>query len=96
VTIVACEACGLSSKLSCSTGASASPLCLISNAFRRPMMMPTSERYLISEIADDPEVGVLEDRGVGVLVDRDDVLRGLKADLVLDRARDPGREVELG
>src|SRR6476620_3888265 len=47
------------------------------------------------EIADDAEVGELEDRGVRVLVDRHDVLRGLHADLVLDRARDAGREVEL-
>src|SRR4051794_24329939 len=47
------------------------------------------------EVADDPQVGELEDRGVGVFVDRDDVLRGLHADLVLDRARDAGREVEL-
>src|SRR5215218_8304381 len=48
------------------------------------------------EVADDPEVGELEDRGVGVLVDRHDVLRGLHADLVLDRAGDARREVELG
>ena len=40
------------------------------------------------------EVGELEDRRVRVLVDRDDVLRVLHADLVLDRAGDarpPGR-----
>src|ERR1700729_3672622 len=48
------------------------------------------------QVADDPEVGELEDRRVRVLVDRDDVLRGLHPDLVLDRAGDPGREVELG
>src|SRR3954453_184070 len=48
------------------------------------------------EVADDAEVGELEDRGVGVLVDRHDVLRGLHADLVLDGARDPGREIQLG
>src|SRR5215207_3090873 len=47
------------------------------------------------EVADDPEIGELEDRGVRVLVDRDDVLRGLHADLVLDRARDPRREIQL-
>src|SRR5688500_16255519 len=47
------------------------------------------------EVADDPEVGELEDRGVGVLVDRHDVLRGLHADLVLDRARDAGGQVQL-
>src|SRR5215203_6292302 len=47
------------------------------------------------EVADDPEVGELEDRGVRVLVDRDDVLRALHADLVLDRAGDPGRQVQL-
>src|SRR5215218_3338345 len=47
------------------------------------------------EVADDAEVGELEDRGVRVLVDRHDVLRALHADLVLDRAGDAGREVEL-
>src|SRR5215210_2333560 len=47
------------------------------------------------EVADDPEVGELEDRGVRVLVDRDDVLRGLHADLVLDRARDARGEIQL-
>src|SRR5215208_2097076 len=47
------------------------------------------------EVADDPEVGELEDRGVGVLVDRHDVLRGLHTDLVLDRAGDAGGQVEL-
>src|SRR4051812_42139145 len=47
------------------------------------------------EVAHDAQVGELEDRGVGVLVDRDDVLRGLHADLVLDRAGDPRRQVEL-
>src|SRR5436309_15372976 len=47
------------------------------------------------QVADDPEVGELEDRGVGVLVDRHDVLRGLHADLVLDGAGDAGRQVEL-
>src|SRR3954447_16435183 len=48
------------------------------------------------EVADDPEVGELEDRGVGVLVDRHDVLRGLHPDLVLDRAGDAGGEIQLG
>src|SRR5215218_3194076 len=47
------------------------------------------------EVADDPEIRELEDRGVGVLVDRHDVLRGLHADLVLDRSGDAGGEVEL-
>src|SRR4051812_16180086 len=47
------------------------------------------------EVADDAEVGELEDRGVGVLVDRHDVLRALQAALWLDRARDAGRRVEL-
>src|SRR3954447_16850403 len=47
------------------------------------------------QISDHTEVGELEDRRVLVLVDRDDVLRGLHTDLVLDRARDAEREVEL-
>src|SRR5690242_3159955 len=52
-------------------------------------------RHDLVEVADHAEVGELEDRGVGVLVDGDDVLRALHADLVLDRAGDPGRQVEL-
>src|SRR4051812_28193150 len=47
------------------------------------------------QVADDAQVAELEDRGVRVLVDRHDVLRGLHADLVLDRAGDAGRQVEL-
>src|SRR3954453_18986128 len=47
------------------------------------------------EVADDAEVGELEDRGVRVLVDGHDVLGALHADLVLDRAGDAVREVEL-
>ena len=52
-------------------------------------------RQDLVEVADDAEVGELEDRGVRVLVDRHDVLRGLHADLVLDRAGDARREVQL-
>src|SRR3954452_18496517 len=48
------------------------------------------------EVSDHAEVGELEDRGVGVLVDGDDVLGALHADLVLDRAGDARGEVELG
>src|SRR6476619_4311551 len=47
------------------------------------------------QVAHDAQVGELEDRGVRVLVDRHDVLRGLHADLVLDRAGDAGGQVEL-
>src|ERR687895_2283767 len=47
------------------------------------------------EIADHAEVGELEDGRVRVLVDRDDVLGALHADLVLDRTRDARRQVEL-
>src|SRR4051794_992883 len=47
------------------------------------------------EVADDAEVGELEDRRVGVLVDGHDVLGALHADLVLDRARDPRGQIEL-
>src|ERR1019366_5719912 len=42
---------------SCSSGAAPAPVSLISNAFRRPMMIPTCERYLISEIAESPRIG---------------------------------------
>src|SRR5437899_1959250 len=47
------------------------------------------------QVAHDAEVRELEDRRVLVLVDREDVLRALHADLVLDRAGDAEREVEL-
>src|SRR5690349_11847171 len=52
-------------------------------------------RYHLEEVADDAEVGQLEDRGLGVLVDRDDRLRGLHAGPVLDRPGDAERHVEL-
>ena len=47
------------------------------------------------QVADDAEVGEVEDRRVRVLVDRDDHARALHADLVLDRAGDAERDVEL-
>src|SRR5208282_2564357 len=44
----------------------------------------------------DAEVGALEDRGVPVPVDRDDVLGVLHSDDVLAGAADPYRNVDLG
>ena len=49
----------------------------------------------LEQVADHAEVGQLEDRRLGVLVDRDDGLRGLHAGPVLDRAGDAERDVEL-
>src|SRR3954470_22309778 len=47
------------------------------------------------EVADDAEVGQLEDRRLGVLVDGHDGLRGLHAGAVLDRTGDADGDVEL-
>src|SRR5438309_7750922 len=47
------------------------------------------------DVADDAEIAELEDRRVRVLVDRDDRAGALHADLVLDRAGDAERDVEL-
>src|ERR1700749_5074828 len=47
------------------------------------------------QIAHHPEVRELEDRSVRILVDREDVLRVLHSNLVLDRAGDARREVQL-
>src|SRR4051794_15363983 len=47
------------------------------------------------QVAHHPEVRELEDRRVRVLVDRQDVLRVLHPDLVLDRPGDAGGEVQL-
>src|SRR3954449_2157661 len=52
-------------------------------------------RQDLVEVADHAEVGELEDRRVRVLVDGEDVLGALHSDLVLDRARDSRREIEL-
>ncbi len=49
----------------------------------------------LEEVSHDPVVGDLEDRGRGVGVDRDDHARTHHPDDVLDRARDPDRDVEL-
>src|SRR5215475_1706676 len=47
------------------------------------------------QIAHHAEVRELEDRSIRILVDREDVLRVLHSDLVLDRAGDARREVQL-
>src|SRR6478672_13437406 len=47
------------------------------------------------QVADHAEVGELEDRGLGVLVDGHDGLRGLHAGAVLDRTGDADGDVEL-
>src|SRR3954469_1653287 len=47
------------------------------------------------QVTDDPEVGELEDRGLGVLVDGHDGLRGLHAGPVLDRTGDADGDVQL-
>ena len=58
----------------------------------------TSSRQLrddLVQVADDAEIGELEDRRVAVLVDRDDRPGALHADLVLDRAGDADGDVQL-
>src|SRR4051794_26667915 len=48
------------------------------------------------EVSDQPVSGHLEDRRIGVFVDRDDHARILDAGKVLNRAGNPERDVELG
>ncbi len=48
----------------------------------------------LEQVADDAVVGDLEDRGVGVLVDRDDHLRRRHPGEMLDGAGDPAGDVE--
>src|SRR5215218_9830932 len=48
------------------------------------------------QVADDTEVDELEDRGLVVLVDRHDGLRGLHPGAVLDGTGDAVGDVELG
>src|SRR3954469_5357862 len=47
------------------------------------------------EVADHRVVGDVHDRRLGIRVDREDVLRRLAADDVLDRAADPASDVEV-
>src|SRR5215218_4103635 len=51
--------------------------------------------HYLMHVSDDAEIGVLEDRGIRILVDGDDRARALHADLVLDRPGDPAGDVEL-
>src|SRR5436853_2330297 len=50
----------------------------------------------LEQVADQADVGDLEDRGVLVLVDRDDGLRILHARKVLDRAGNADRDIDFG
>src|SRR2546429_6707380 len=52
-------------------------------------------RHDLEQVADDAVVGDLEDRRLGILVDRDDHLRRAHAGQVLDRGRDAKPPVEL-
>src|SRR5450756_2598331 len=52
-------------------------------------------RHHFEEVVDDSVVGVLEYRGVRVLVDSNHQVRALHAGHVLEGAADPDREVEL-
>ena len=68
------------------------------DALHRPIAGPQELGELrrdLLEVADDAEVGEVENRSVRVLVDRDDRPRPLHPDLVLDRAGDAERDVEL-
>src|SRR5436853_5778312 len=49
----------------------------------------------LEQVADQADVGDLEDRGVLVLVDRDDGLRILHAREMLDRAGDADRDIDF-
>src|SRR5690606_1522472 len=48
------------------------------------------------QVTDDREVGDLQDRSLGFLVDRDDRLGGLHTSPVLDRAGDAQSDVQVG
>src|SRR3954467_7080076 len=48
------------------------------------------------QVAGDAVIGDLEDRRLGILVDRDDGARAFHPDEMLDRAGDAEREIELG
>src|SRR4051812_23237756 len=52
-------------------------------------------RHDVEKVTDDTEVDELEDRRLGILVDRNDRLRRLHAGAVLDRTGDARRDVEL-
>ena len=55
----------------------------------------SQRRNNFEEIADDAVVGYLKDWRFGILVDRDNALRALHADEVLNRSRDADGEIEL-
>ena len=61
----------------------------------QPSAPSIDRRNDLEQVADDAVVGDLENRRVGILVDRDDRVRALHADQVLDGAGDAEREVQL-
>ena len=63
--------------------------------FREASMQLFELRHDREEVADQAEVGDLEDRRFGILVDRDDRARILDARQVLDRAGNSDRDVQL-
>ena len=53
-------------------------------------------RHNIKQIANHRDVGDLEDRRLGVLVDGDDAARAFHSNDVLDRTADTQRQIQLG
>src|SRR5258706_2745232 len=72
------------------------PLCPLSSFVSLSLFYRRYDRRDdLEEIPDDAVVGDLEDRRVGILVDRDDGVRAFHADQMLNGAGDAEREVQL-
>src|SRR3546814_14048296 len=76
--------------------ASARQICLDTPGPRYRSKLPGELRHDLEQVADEAEVGDLEDRRVLVLVDGDDGLGILHAGEVLDGAGDADGDVEFG
>jgi L-aminopeptidase/D-esterase-like protein len=69
---------------------------IMHTAALRARISSTSFGTRVLPLGHQAVVGDLEDRGLAVLVDRDDGLAALHAGEVLDRARDRDGDVEVG
>ena len=61
-----------------------------------PLKLLGQLRHRIKQISHKPDIGHLEDRRIGIFVDRDDDLAFLHARQMLDRAGDADGDVDFG
>src|SRR4051794_7756662 len=95
MTIASASATSAASASSCARNSIDPPTSPDPRSARPGAKLGDHRRDDLEQVADDDDVGELGNRRIGVAVHRDDRIRRLHPDLVLDRTRNAKREIQL-